>query len=221
MATIQDIGIDSNNMGVYHPKMKNRWRAVFTKGSVLDSNVLNAFTMQCTKFDRPKVSMEEVQLHRYNSVVKVAQSKYSFGDINMTLEDDITNMAALRLQELFENQQKLIGSTANPLMRTARTASDYKFACQFDMLDGGEGIIERWVLSGCWFKNIDWGDMDYSDGGVVTISVTLSIDHAQQVFGTNLDTDDKHGINSAIGGFGNATIQSASTASALPTTTMA
>ena len=29
MATILDIGIDSANMGVYHPKMKNRWKVVF------------------------------------------------------------------------------------------------------------------------------------------------------------------------------------------------
>lgn len=200
MATILDIGIDSANMGVYHPKMKNRWKVVFySAGGENDPSKRDAFTMQCTKFDRPKVSMEEVQLHRYNSVVKVAQSKYSFNDINMTLEDDITNYAAMKLQYMFENQQRLIGTDANPLMQTARTASDYKFSCSFQMLDGGKGMVEQWQLSGCWFKNIDWGDMDYSDGGIVTISLTLSIDHAQQTFGTLLDSEGQ-GLNSAIGG---------------------
>jgi hypothetical protein len=203
MATITDIGIDANNMGVYHPKMKNRWKAVFyTSGSSNPSSnsIRDAFTMQCTKFDRPKISMEEVQLHRYNSVVKVAQSKYSFGDINMTLEDDITNLAAGKLQNMFEIQQMLIGRDSNPLMQTARTASDYKFSCAFQMLDGGENMIEQWTLYGCWFKNIDWGDMDYSDGGLVTISLTLSIDHAQQTFGSVLATDGER-VNSALGGF--------------------
>lgn len=208
MATILDIGIDSSNMGVYHPKMKNRWKVIFFQpafsqdsGSKIGDfpSVRDAFTMQCTKFDRPKVSMEEVQLHRYNSVVKVAQSKYSFGDINMTIEDDVTNNAAKKLQGLFENQQMLIGQRSNPLMRTARTASEYKFGCSFQMLDGGSDYVEQWNLSGCWFKNIDWGDMDYSDGGIVTISITLSIDHAQQEFG-NLLTTNGQSSNSAIGG---------------------
>jgi hypothetical protein len=204
MATILDIGIDSANMGVYHPKMKNRWKVVFYQPGISsatnsDASVRDAFTMQCTKFDRPKVSMEEVQLHRYNSVVKVAQSKYSFGDINMTIEDDVTNNAAKKLQGLFENQQMLIGQRSNPLMRTARTASEYKFGCSFQMLDGGDDYVEQWNLSGCWFKNIDWGDMDYSDGGIVTISITLSIDHAQQIFG-NLLTSNGQSSNSAIGG---------------------
>ena len=201
MATITDIGIDSANMGVYHPKMKNRWKAIFYSNMGATSTASrDAFTMQCTKFDRPKVSMEEVQLHRYNSVVKVAQSKYSFGDINMTLEDDITNYAAVRLQGLFESQQKLIGATSNPLMQTAKTAHDYKFSCAFQMLDGGSNYVEQWMLYGCWFKSIDWGDMDYSDGGIVTISLTLSIDHAQQTFGRDLASDGQH-ANSALGGF--------------------
>lgn len=193
-----DIGIDLNNIGLYHPKARNKWKAVFlnlggprnnytgqesiTSNGEAISAVQNAITMQCTNFSRPSLSFDEVALHRYNSVGYVA-AKHSWSECSMTLEDDVTSYASSLLRAQLERQQYLIGSSVSGepnLLGTASTASQYKFSCELAMLDGGVNETEIWQLQGCWFKSINWGDLDYSDGGAVKIECTLRFDHAVQ-----------------------------------------
>ena len=218
-----DIGIDPTNIGMYQPKLKNRWKAVFlnlggprsttigyesilTNALEMLSSEPNAITMQCTNFQRPSLQFQEVELHRYNSVAYVG-SKHSWNECTMTLEDDVTSKASRKLREQLERQQYLIGDsgqmnilgaglgTAN-LLGTAATASEYKFACTVAMLDGGINELERWHLQGCWFKSVNWGDLAYSDGDKVTIEVTMRFDHAVQRF-PNVE------YGHALGGAGN------------------
>ena len=66
------------------------------------------------------------------------------------------------------------------------------------MLDGNKTVIERWTLEGCWLESVEWGDLDYSTGEQVKISMTISIDHARQSIG---GYDQGPGV--ATGGAGN------------------
>ena len=213
MATINDFGIDANNIGLWQPKARNKWKAVFlnlggprntTVGQEASSSNAqaisphqNAITMQCTNFARPSLSFDEVALHRYNSVGYVA-AKHSWSECSMTLEDDVTSRATKLLRDQLERQQYLVGFStpgAPNLLGTASTASQYKFSCELVMLDGGDLDTEIWQLQGCWFKSINWGDLDYSDGSQVKIECTLRFDHAVQRL-----TDRQYGV--AIGGLG-------------------
>jgi hypothetical protein len=214
MATIMDIGIDPQNVGLYQPKARNRWKAVFlnlggprnevTGLASMQSNAAaisptqNAITMQCTNFARPSLSFDEVALHRYNSVGYVA-AKHSWSECSMTLEDDVTSYATKLLRDQLERQQYLVGIStpgAPNLLGTASTASQYKFSCELAMLDGGVNETEIWQLQGCWFKSINWGDLDYSDGSQVKIECTLRFDHAVQRF------PDGIAYGTALGGAG-------------------
>lgn len=212
MATIMDIGIDTQNTGMYHPKTKNRWKAVFLNlggprnkpGESSTDNVAkeqNAITMQSVTFQRPHLTFDEVALHRYNSVGYVA-SKHSWSECSISLEDDVTSYAAQLLQSQLERQQYLVGSAGGGaganLLGTAATASEYKFSCELDMLDGGTGFVERWQLQGCWIKDINWGDLDYSTGEAIKIDVSLRFDHAVQRF-PSVD------YGTALGGAGSIT----------------
>ena len=235
MATINDFGIDANNTGLYQPKARNKWKVVFlnlggprneTTGEAsrssngktpasLDGN-RNAITMQCTNFARPSLSFDEVALHRYNSVGYVA-AKHSWSECSMTLEDDVTSYATKLLQQQLERQQYLVGDTGpgTPnLLGTASTASQYKFSCELVMLDGGTWDTETWQLQGCWFKSINWGDLDYSDGSQVKIECTLRFDHAVQRFPS------QHQYGYAIGGLGSISGDTGASPG-LPTTNMA
>jgi hypothetical protein len=212
MATIMDIGIDTQNTGMYHPKTKNRWKAVFlnlggprNKPSASSTDNVpvsqNAITMQSVTFQRPHLTFDEVALHRYNSVGYVA-SKHSWSECSISLEDDVTSYAAQLLQSQLERQQYLVGSTgsggAANLLGTAATASEYKFSCELDMLDGGTEFVERWQLQGCWIKDVNWGDLDYSTGEAIKIDVSLRFDHAVQRF-PSVD------YGTALGGAGSIT----------------
>lgn len=213
-----DIGIDANNTGLYHPKTKNRWKAVFLNlggprnrpgATATENNVpvtQNAITMQSVTFQRPHLSFDEVALHRYNSVGYVA-SKHSWSECSISLEDDVTSYAAQLLQSQLERQQYLVGDQgagggAN-LLGTAATASEYKFSCELAMLDGGFGVIERWQLQGCWLKDVNWGDLDYSTGDPLKIDISIRFDHAVQRF-PSVD------YGTALGGVGS--LQSSTTA---------
>ena len=182
MATLSQVGIAGVGNGVLHPKHKNRWRALFTGlGGILGSNsgVPNDLSLQVITATRPSLSYEEVQLDRYNSRVYVA-GKHTFEPATLTVEDDVTNRAANAIQTQLEKQQRLIGATG-PWLNTEATAFTYKFGMMLEMLDGNEAVVESWKYEGCFLQSVDWGDVDYSTGEKMTISLTVRYDHARQV----------------------------------------
>lgn len=178
MATINDFGIPEVGTGILQPKMKNRWRVIFTNiGGATDSQPLS---MQAITVSRPNLSFDEVQLDRYNSRGWVA-AKHTWSEMNLTIEDDVTSQAARVIQEQLQKQQYLTG-IEGPWLAAAPEGSVYKFTTRLDMLDGNEQVIERWYVEGCWIKTADYTDLDYAASEKVVINLTLRYDHARQEF---------------------------------------
>ena len=147
--------------------------------------------MQVVTTSRPNLSFEEVPIHRYTTTAYVA-GKYTWDPLNVSVEDDVTGLAAAVIGEQQERQQKLIGADG-PWMNTAPTASAYKFGARLEMLDGNETVLEEWILEGCWLQAVDRGDLDYQDSGAVTIQLTIRFDHAREV-------NNKNALGTALGG---------------------
>lgn len=180
MSTLSNFGIPGVSAGsILHPKHKNKWRVTFRNiGAGVDSQPLSA---QAKIISRPKLNFDPVQLDRYNGRAFVA-GKYDFEPINLTVEDDITGQATRVVQEQLQVQQWLIGAEG-PFLATGTEGSNYKFETALDMLDGNQTVIEKWIMLGCFFLNVDWGDLDYSTGEQVDITLTIRYDHACQVIG--------------------------------------
>lgn len=179
MSTISDMGIPGVGSGILHPKHKNRWRVTFANmGGGTDSQPVS---MQAVTVSRPKLTFEKVPLHRYNSVAYVA-GKHSWDPMALTLQDDVTGTAGTVIQAQLQKQQWLIGAEGQWLA-AAGEGSLYKFVTYLDMLDGNDQVIEKWTIEGCWIENADWTDLDYSSSDPVTISLSLSYDHARQNIG--------------------------------------
>lgn len=179
MSTISDMGIPGVGSGILHPKHKNRWRVTFANmGGGTDSQPVS---MQAVTVSRPKLTFEKVPLHRYNSVAYVA-GKHSWDPMTLTLQDDVTGTAGAVIQAQLQKQQWLIGAEGQWLA-AAGEGSLYKFVTYLDMLDGNDQVIEKWTIEGCWIENADWTDLDYSSSDPVTISLSLSFDHARQNIG--------------------------------------
>jgi hypothetical protein len=153
--------------------------------------------MQATNVSRPSLDFNEVALHRYNSVAYVA-GKHSFGDLSLTVEDDVTSSASAVIQEQLQRQQWLIG-VEGQWLATAGEGSLYKFVTYLDQLDGNDQVIERWVYEGCWIKSSNYGELDYSSSDQVTISLTIRFDHVRQDI-VNFKYSDGPGV--ATGGAG-------------------
>ncbi len=148
-------------------------------------------TMQVTNLTLPNLTFEEVVLHRYNSTAYVA-GKHSWEPISVTVEDDMSGLAATVVKAQLETQQRIIGSDLDGRwLNTAATGSDYKFGVKIDQLDGNETVVHTWVLEGAMLTSADFGDRDYSASEAATITMNIRFDHARAiesglVFGTAL-----------------------------------
>ena len=179
MSTINDFGIPGVGSGILHPKHKNRWRVTFANmGGGADSQPVS---MQAVTVTRPKITFDEIELHRYNSRAWVA-GKHNWEPMSLTLEDDVTGTASSVIQTQLQKQQWLIGAEGQWLA-AAGEGSLYKFVTYLDMLDGNDQVIEKWTVEGCFIQNADYGDLDYSANDKVTITLAIRFDHARQILG--------------------------------------
>lgn len=177
MSKLTDYGIPEVGSGLLHPKHQDRWRLTFNKiGSEgMDSKNLS---FQAVKVNRPQLTFSEMELHRYNSRAWIA-GKHEWNDCEVTIEDDITGTASKVVQAQINRQKWLTGSDG-AWLKAAPDGASYKFASVIEMLDGGEEVLEKWYLEGCWIKVANYGDLDYSANEKVTIALTIRYDHARQ-----------------------------------------
>lgn len=179
MATINDIGIAGIGTGILQPKLKHKWRITFANmGGGADSQPLS---MQAVTATRPILNFDEVELNRYNSRAWVA-GKHTFEQMTITFEDDISGSASKVIQEQLQNQQWLIGAEGQWLASRGE-GSLYKFVIYMDLLDGNEGVVEKWTIEGAWLQNVDYTDLDYSTSDAIQITATIRYDHARQTLG--------------------------------------
>lgn len=194
MATLSNFGIPAAGAGILHPRLKNKFQIIFRNmGALIAGTNTRNLTMQTTTLTLPNLSYEEVALHRYNSVAYIA-GKHTWEPISLTVEDDITGLAATVVKNQLETQQRLIGSDLDGRwLNTAATGSDYKFGLVIQQLDGDEGIVQQWILEGCYLASADFGDRDYSASEAATITMNIRYDHARHI-------ESGAGYGTALGG---------------------
>lgn len=191
MATLSQVGIPGVGFGILMPKLKNKWRVTFQGIGANAGGFSSDLSMQAVTVTRPNLTFEQVKLDRYNATAYVA-GKHEWEPCNLVIQDDITGLATAVVQAQLETQQLLIGASG-PYLASAATASAYKFGTKIDLLDGNDGVVEEWLLEGCWIAGSDFGELDYGASEAVTISLQIRFDHARQVILQN-------GLGTAIGG---------------------
>ena len=189
-----NFGIPGAGAGILHPRLKNKFRITFLNmGRLVPGTNSRNLTMQVTNITLPNLTFEEVVLHRYNSTAYVA-GKHSWEPISVTVEDDITGLAAKVVTAQLETQQRIVGSDLDGRwLNTAATGSDYKFGIKIDQLDGDEGVVQTWVLEGAMVVSADFGDRDYSASEAATITMSIRYDHARHI-------ESGAGYGTALGG---------------------
>ena len=165
--------------GLLMPKLQYRFRVSFEGFGVSTDRV--ELTKQVVSFSRPTVSFADVDIHVYNSMVKLA-GKHTWGDVSTTLRDDaagnVTRLIGEQLQKQFDFMEQ----------SSAASGSDYKFITRCEMLDGGNGanaptILETWELYGCYVKEATYQEVNYANNDAVTIQLSMRFDNAVQTPG--------------------------------------
>lgn len=177
----------ASTQGLLMPKLAYRFRVTFEGFGVPGTNTVE-LTKQVQSFTRPQVSFEDINVHVYNSVVRLA-GKHTWGDVTCVLRDDaggnVTKLIGEQLQKQFDFMEQ----------SSAAAGGDYKFITRCEMLDGGNGahepqILETWELYGCYLKEANYQEINYETNGAVTIQLSVRFDNALQTpTGTGIGTD--------------------------------
>jgi hypothetical protein len=168
------------------PKLKYRFRVVFEGLGV--STPRTELTKQVIDFTRPNPTFENIDVHVYNSVIKLA-GKPSWADVSCNIRDDASGAVAKLVGEQMQKQFDFMEQSS------ASSGIDYKFTTRLEMLDGGNGaheprVLETWELYGCYLQGVNYGDVNYSDSNPVQLALSIRFDNAVQTpGGSGIGTD--------------------------------
>jgi hypothetical protein len=173
----------ASNQGLLMPKLPYRFRVTLVDFGVGGAPATE-LTKQVVTVDRPKPSFEQIDLHVYNSIVKVA-GKPKWEDIKLKVRDDMTNVVTNKVGQQMQKQFDFFEQAS------AASGLDYKFTTYIELLDGGNGgytpvPLETFELQGCWIKAIAYDGGDYSKSNeALNIELTICYDNALQTVGIN------------------------------------
>jgi hypothetical protein len=181
-------GQSASAQGLLMPKLKYRFRTTFLNFGI--SQPTTELTKQVMDIQRPNVDFDPVVLDVYNSKIKLA-GKPTWQDTQVNLRDDATGAVAKLVGEQIQKQFDFLEQSS------AASGIDYKFQMNYEVLDGGNGVnvptvLETWEMYGCWIKAVNYNDMNYTDSGPVTITLSISFDNA-------LQTPIGNGIGAVVG----------------------
>jgi hypothetical protein len=173
----------ASNQGLLMPKLPYRFRVTLVNFGVGGAPATE-LTKQVVTVDRPKPSFEQIDLHVYNSIVKLA-GKPKWEDIKLKLRDDMTNLVTDKVGEQMQKQFDFFEQAS------AASGLDYKFTTYIELLDGGNGAfepipLETFELQGCWIKSLSYDGGDYSKSTeAMNMELTICYDNALQTVGIN------------------------------------
>lgn len=176
----------ASSQGLLMPKLQYRFRVIFENLGV--STPRTELTKQVIDAARPKVSFADIDVHVYNSTIKLA-GKHSWENFTCNLRDDASGSVAKLVGEQLQKQLDFMEQSS------AASGIDYKFITRLEMLDGGNGVhepvvLETWEMYGCYLQNVDYGSVNYSTSEPVQIALTIRFDNALQTpLGDGVGTD--------------------------------
>ncbi len=126
--------------------------------------------MLLKKAARPKITFQDVTLDHININRKI-KGKGDWGDITIELYDPIVPSGAQAVMEWIRLSHESV---------TGRNgyADFYKKDVKINMLGPVGDIVEEWTLKGCYIKEADFGEVDWTSNDVAGITVQLRYDYA-------------------------------------------
>ena len=155
------ISADEIMFDAFEPKMKARF-IMYIEGIP---------SMLLKKAARPKITFDDVTLDHINIKRKI-KGKGDWQDITVELYDPVVPSGAQAVMEWVRLSHESV---------TGREGySDfYKKEVKINMLGPVGDIVEEWTLIGCYIKDADFGEVDWSSAtDVAGITIVLRYDYA-------------------------------------------
>ena len=166
----------SNSQGLLMPKLQYRFRALFLNFGVGGSTT--ELTKQVMDIARPSLTFNEIPIDIYNSKLYLA-GKHEWATTTINLRDDAQGNVSKLVGQQIQKQMDFVEQAS------AATGQDYKFQINYEVLDGGNGVLtptvlETWELYGCFIQQANYNNMNYSTNEPATIALTVRFDNAVQ-----------------------------------------
>ena len=155
------ISADEIMFDAFEPKMKARY-IMYIEGIP---------SMLLKKAARPKISFDDVTLDHIN-IQRKLKGKGKWEDVSITLYDPIVPSGAQAVMEWVRLSHESVTGRAG-------YAEFYKKDVKINMLGPVGDIVEEWTMKGCYIKEADFGEVDWSSqADVAEISMQLRYDYA-------------------------------------------
>jgi hypothetical protein len=177
----------TNSQGLLMPKLQYRFRALFLNFGVGGSTT--ELTKQVIDITRPSLTFTEIPIDVYNSKIYLA-GKHEWASTTINLRDDAQGNISKLVGQQIQKQMDFVEQAS------AATGQDYKFQINYEVLDGGNGVLtpsvlETWELYGCFIQQANYNNLNYGTSEPATVSLTVRYDNAinsplQSGVGTNV-----------------------------------
>ena len=151
----------------YEPKRQNRFILRFPS-----SLGINEWFVESAA--RPHITIKDVEIPFLNTSTYVA-GRFTWGTINVKFRDPIGPSAAQALMEW-------VRLHAESVTGRMGYAAGYKKNVDLEMLDPTGVVVEKWILEGTFLTDVSFGDLGYSNDGLVQISASLRMDRCILVY---------------------------------------
>lgn len=138
------------------PKFENRFLISFPEHFNIPQWVVS-------KASRPRLEIFRRDIFSHNN--DLTQQFYEWADLEITLNDPISPSTT----------QVLMGLVSDNIIHN-------NIQITIEMLDPTGVVVERWLLSDCFIKTINFGSLSYSSNNLAEITLTVSINQAILLF---------------------------------------
>ena len=147
----------------FEPLRKNRWVLRFPSDIGISEWMLQSAS-------RPSIEQKNTEIEFLNTSTFVV-GRYNWSDINVTFRDVIAPSTSQALMEW-------IRLCSESVTGRQGYAAGYKRDLELEMLDHTGVAVQKWVLKNCWISTSNFGELQYSDDSLATITATIVMDYA-------------------------------------------
>ena len=147
----------------FEPLRKNRWVLRFPSDIGISEWMLQSAS-------RPSIEQKNTEIEFLNTSTFVV-GRYNWSDINVTFRDVIAPSTSQALMEW-------IRLCSESVTGRQGYAAGYKRDLELEMLDPTGVAVQNWVLKNFWISTSNFGELQYSDDSLATITATIVMDYA-------------------------------------------
>lgn len=147
----------------YEPLRKNRWLIRFPSD-------LGIQEWWAESASRPQITQKDVEIPFINTSTWVV-GRYTWDTIQVVLRDPIGPSASQAVMEWVRLHSESV---------TGRQgyAAGYKRDVEIEMLDPTGVVVSKWILKNTMCTTANFGDLNYSQDDLATVTITLRFDYA-------------------------------------------